>query len=252
MTPNNPKSNNNNTDNKSSINAMLCCDPNGQAIGFKGQIDPNQSGTYTSMMRLASQLDAFSTSNSSSTLPSSTSSGGSGAGVANAGDDTTKNTSKNTMSGGTTATSTSSDGMDVVVNNNTSNNEGNKIMDDTTKNSSNPTTNNNNNNSKTSSKPSIAIETDQYITLIKSYYGDHTVVTKLPNSKLDRNSLNGVVAGESSNVSGGDSSNENNTNENKNGEDGIINNTNNSGVASTIEEDGNLDDKMDGNENIQT
>mmetsp|Transcript_6849 Transcript_6849/g.10414 ORF Transcript_6849/g.10414 Transcript_6849/m.10414 type:complete len:185 (+) Transcript_6849:50-604(+) len=64
-----PPSNNDETL-SSSAAAMLCCDPSGQSIGVKGGIDPNQSGTYTSIMRIASQLDAFtSPSSSSSPIP---------------------------------------------------------------------------------------------------------------------------------------------------------------------------------------
>jgi hypothetical protein len=48
----------------------LCCDPNGQSIGVKGDINPNHAGSYTCIMRLASQLDEFTSSSSSS--PSST------------------------------------------------------------------------------------------------------------------------------------------------------------------------------------
>ena len=52
-----PKSN---TVDQSSTTSMICCDPNGQSIGIKGNnINANQSGIYTTIMRLASQLDAF-------------------------------------------------------------------------------------------------------------------------------------------------------------------------------------------------
>ena len=45
--------------------SMLCCDPNGMCLGTRGDIDESTAGSYTSLIRLASQLSGLSTSTSS-------------------------------------------------------------------------------------------------------------------------------------------------------------------------------------------
>ena len=126
--------------------SMLCCDPNGQSIGVKGTIDPNQSGTYTSIIRLASQLDDIQRqSSSSSSQPSSSSTS-------------------------TTAPSTSQSQQEEK---------------DKSSQPPPPTSSRNNRpkslsslwsslstSSSSSKRPLISVETDQFVTLIK-VYGDH-------------------------------------------------------------------------------
>mmetsp|Transcript_54468 Transcript_54468/g.162771 ORF Transcript_54468/g.162771 Transcript_54468/m.162771 type:complete len:111 (-) Transcript_54468:163-495(-) len=36
---------------------VLCNDPSGLCLGFRGSVDSSESGTYTSIARLAAQLD---------------------------------------------------------------------------------------------------------------------------------------------------------------------------------------------------
>ncbi len=50
--------------------ALMCCDENGLCLKKKGHIDSSHAGTYTAIMRLASQLDGIGTGNPSS--PAST------------------------------------------------------------------------------------------------------------------------------------------------------------------------------------
>lgn len=50
--------------------SMLCCDPNGMCLGTKGDIDESTAGSYTSLIRLASQLSS-SLSTSTSALSNS-------------------------------------------------------------------------------------------------------------------------------------------------------------------------------------
>lgn len=52
--------------------STLCCDPNGLCLGSEGDIDTTKTGFYMGIMKLASQLDGF--SSKSLTSPSSTSS----------------------------------------------------------------------------------------------------------------------------------------------------------------------------------
>jgi hypothetical protein len=44
---------------KESSQGVMCCDQNGLCLKQKGNIDPKHSGNYTSMIRLASQLQGF-------------------------------------------------------------------------------------------------------------------------------------------------------------------------------------------------
>lgn len=46
--------------------ALMCCDQNGLCLKKKGNIDASHSGTYTAVMRLASQLDGFPSSTTAS------------------------------------------------------------------------------------------------------------------------------------------------------------------------------------------
>ncbi len=211
---------------------MLCCDPNGQSIGFEGQIDPNQSGTYTSIMRLASQLDGVSLSTSSSLSSSSKliSPQGRGGGSPLRG-----------LNDTTTTKMTNNDGGGAMM---STNEKGNKTV--LAKNGGGGTNNGHG--------PCISIESDQSITLIKSYYGDHCVITKLPSTSL---SQSGVSNGSSGAAELGEIRKEHNDLA-----DGLLQNSSQSrpttsstgggGVVSSMDEDGNVDDKVDPSEHVQS
>jgi len=54
----------------SPVSAILCCDPNGLILGTRGNVlDDSKAASYTSIMRLASQLSSL--SSSSPSLPNS-------------------------------------------------------------------------------------------------------------------------------------------------------------------------------------
>ena len=50
--------------------SSLYCDQNGLCLGVEGDIDPTKTGFYMGMMKLASQLDGFSSTFTSSSPPS--------------------------------------------------------------------------------------------------------------------------------------------------------------------------------------
>ncbi len=158
--------------------AMLCCDPNGQAIGIKNSslnvIDPNQSGTYTSIMRLASQLDAF-----SFTSQSHSQGQGHGQSSSSAAHDNEKSSSSNHDKNEVNTTDTTK----------LSNTKSSNTSSSSTIRSNN--TNNHNNNS-IGKPPMISIETDQSVTLIKAY-GDHTVVMKMLSSSTSTDYTDGGI-----------------------------------------------------------
>lgn len=149
--------------------AMLCCDPNGQAIGVKNSsmnvIDPNQSGTYTSIMRLASQLDAFSIT-SQSRQGQGQGHGQSSSSVAH--DNSSRINDKNDVN------TTDTTKLSNTKSSNTSSSITNNVGSSTTRSNN----NSNHNNNSIGKPPMISIETDQSVTLIKAY-GDHTVVMKM-------------------------------------------------------------------------